>query len=262
MSPQSLLRATRRLLLALVATGCSLGPAEPPALFGSRSVLFIGNSLTYSNGLPGMMQAVGRQVGDTTLAVAMVAFPDFALSDHYQQGTTRDWFRRRKWNYVVLQQGSSALPESQAHLRAWSLQFAPMIREAGAEPVLFMVWPMSSRLFDFPNVAMSYRNAAIAVEGVFAPAGEAWVAYAQFATNQNLPSTLAYEELYADGLHPTPLGTYLSAIVLLERIAGIAPTALPPVIPGVPVQPAVVRALQLAAAQALAANPRYPHRLR
>jgi hypothetical protein len=120
---------------------------------------------------------------------------------------------------------------------------------------------MSSRLFDFPNVAVSYRNAAIAVEGIFAPAGEAWVAYARLATEQNLPATLAYGELYADGLHPTPLGTYLSAIVLLERISGIAPTSLPAVIPGVPVHPSVVRALQVAAAEALAANPRYPHRL-
>lgn len=237
-----------------------MGPAEPPQSSDPRAVLFIGNSLTYTNSLPTMMQAIGQQVGDTTLAVVMVAMPDFALSDHYQQGTTRDWLRRRRWRYVVLQQGSSALPESQAHLRAWTQQYASLIREAGAEPVLFMVWPMRSRLFDFPNVAVSYRNAAMAVEGIFAPAGEAWVTYARMASEQNPPASAAYDELYADGLHPTALGTYLSAIVLLERIAGISPTSLPAVIPGVPVQPTVVRALQMAATQALASNPRYPHR--
>lgn len=251
------------LLLALSAStvACAAGPTAPPALTGSRAVLFIGNSLTYTNGLPTMMQAVGQQAGDTTLAVAMVANPDFSLSDHFLQGTTNDWFRRRPWAYVVLQQGSSALPESQLHLRTWTQRFAPIIRAAGAEPVLFMVWPQSTRLFDFPNVADSYRNAALAVEGIFAPSGEAWVAYARSIGGQGIPTATAYGALYLDGLHPTALGSYLSAIVLLERITGIAPLTLPAIIPGVPAQPTVVRALQQAATQALAANARYPHQV-
>lgn len=240
--------------------GCSLDPVAPPVPRGSRAVLFVGNSLTYANGLPAMVQALAQLAGDTTIAVAMVAQPDFALSDHYQQGTTRDWFRRRQWAYVVLQQGPSALPESQAHLRYWSEQFAPLIRGAGAEPVLFMVWPSTSRLSDFPNVATSYRNAAIAVQGIFAPAGEAWVAHVRLVAERNLPESAAYLELYADGLHPTVSGTYLSALVILERITGIAPSSLPATVPGAALPPDFVRSLQRAAEIALADNPKYPHR--
>lgn len=246
-------------LVAMASAGCALGPAEPPPLRGSHAVLFIGNSLTYSNGLPAMMQAVAQQIGDTTVAVAMVAYPDFALSDHFLQGTTRDWMRRRTLSHVVLQQGSSALPESQLHLREWTRQYAPLIRETGAEPVLFMVWPTTARLFDFPNVADSYRSAAAAVNGIFAPAGAAWVEYARTSSGLDVPNAAAFSALYSDGLHPTVLGTYLSAIVLLERITGASPASLPPVIPGVPANVEVVRALQRAATVALAANPAYPH---
>jgi hypothetical protein len=243
-------------LAASLLAGCSTGAVAPlPTITAARPVLFIGNSLTYSNSLPGMMQALAGLAGDTTIAVAVVALPDYALSDHYQQGTTRSWLRNRKWSHVVLQQGSSALPESQQHLRAWTTQFAPLIRESGAEPVLFMVWPSAGRLFDFPNVATSYRNAARAVDGIFAPAGDAWVIYAELFS----PEFSAYRDLYADDVHPTIIGTYLSAIVLLERITGIPPATLPPTIPGLPINAATVRALQDAATRALARNPKYPH---
>ena len=142
-----------------------------------------------------------------------------------------------------MQQGSSALPASQVHLRTWTEAFAPHIREAGGVPVLLMVWPSQTRLFDFPNVLTSYSNAAAAVNGVLAPAGDAWVAYGQ------------YERLYLDGLHPTILGSYLAAVTLVQRLLGVPPSQLPPVIPGVPVDSATVRALQAAATTALDRNP-------
>jgi len=255
----------RKFFLLLVVSvlggsGCLGQPTGPTALRGSRAILFVGNSLTSANGLPAMLQDIARLAGDTTVAVAMVAYPDYALSDHFTQGTTRDWFRRRQLAFVVLQQGSSALPESQAHLKAWTTAYAPLIRETGAEPVLFMVWPTASRLFDFPNVRQSYRNAAVAAEGIFAPAGDAWVAYARERSGLAEPGPAAFAELYTDGLHPSALGSYLAAIVLLERMTGIAPGSLPPVVPGVPVREEQVRALQRAATVALANNPPFPHR--
>ena len=123
------------------------------------------------------------------------------------------------------------------------------MRGAGAEPVLYMVWPDITRRFAFPDVLTSYRNAAAAVHGIFAPAGDAWLA----AWELDPPL-----ELYSDGLHPTLSGTYLAALVILHRVRGIEPTAVPVEINGLALSPALATALQRAAVTALSRNPARP----
>lgn len=242
-------RTASTLAAAVLLLGCLGQSSTAPQLpANAKRVLFIGNSLTYTNDLPGMLKQLARMAGDTTLEVASVAYPDFALEDHWNQGTAPTWLRDRKWEYVVMQQGSSALPASQQHLRTWAVQFAPLVRAAGAEPVMLMVWPQQNRLFDFPNVRQSYQLAAEAIDGMFVPAGDAWVRYGN------------YGELYSDGLHPTRRATYLTALVLLQRLLDINPESLPPVIPGETVNQGVVLTLQAAARGANSAFPRFPAR--
>ncbi len=161
------------LLCSLSACG-NATTTSPSIPAGATRVLFIGNSLTYVNGLPGMFADLAKLGGDPNVYAETVAFPDFALEDHWAQGTARRKLSEHPWEFVVMQQGSSALPESQVNLRTWSLQFAPLIRAAGAMPVMYMVWPFASRTFDFPGVLQSYRNAASAINGIFAPAGDGW----------------------------------------------------------------------------------------
>jgi len=233
-------------LVLVLLTGCRRAPTAPTPLGDGTNVLFLGNSLTYSNDLPSMLLRLARLAGDSALHTAVLAEPDYSLEEHWTAGTAQRWLRDRRWDFVVMQQGSSALPASQQHLRSWTERFAPLIRAAGAEPVLLMVWPQQNRLFDFPAVLTSYRNAAASVDGLFVPAGDAWTAYGQF------------EQLYADGLHPTVGGTYLAALTLLERLRSIRPDQLPPTIPGVPADSTIVRALQRAARLALDRNAVHP----
>ncbi|MBL8985775.1 MAG: hypothetical protein JNJ80_05880 [Gemmatimonadetes bacterium] len=241
-------------LLAVLASGMScLGPTEtdtPGFPEGDTRVLFIGNSLTYVNDLPAMVAAVARQAGNDKVSTAAVAYPDFSLEDHWNEGTARRALADHRWEYVVMQQGPSSLPENQVYLANWSATFAPAIRAAGAEPVLYMVWPSSPRSADFPAVRQSYRNAAAGVSGVFAPAGDAWTA--AWETDPALP-------LYSgDGFHPSVAGTYLAAIVILNRVTGIDPLTLPAAVPGSGLPAATVRVLQQAARAALDRNPARP----
>jgi len=243
------------LALALVGTSClGGGPTVPSLPPGGVRVLFIGNSLTYVNDLPGMVQRLARLAGNTDLATASVAFPNYALEDHWSEGTARAALVQRDWEFVVLQQGPSSLPQNQVHLATWSGQFAPLIRAAGAEPVLYMVWPSLARFDDFPEVRNSYRNAAEVVEGIFAPAGDAWMAMWETEPAPGLYS--------GDGFHPSQLGTYLAALVILARLTNIDPTTLPPVIPHqggqTPLAPELAERLQAAAETALARNPTRP----
>lgn len=250
------IRPTVGLLFALTA-GClgQSGPTTPNFPDGKTRVLFIGNSLTYFNDLPGMVAAVARLAGDTSIATASVAFPDYALEDHWNEGTAGKILAQSRWEFVVMQQGPSSLPENQANLATWTGRFGPVIREAGAEPVLYMVWPSATRSGDFPGVLAAYRNAAAAVGGRFAPAGDAWLA--AWAED---PATALYG---GDGFHPSPLGTYLAALVIVGRITAIDPVALPPTIPNgiggpLAVPASTVRLLQRAARTALDRNPARP----
>jgi len=233
---------------SVLTSACHGKPLTAPGFpDGGTRVLFIGNSLTYTNSLPGMFVAVARLGGNDSVDVAQVAFPDFALEDHWAEGSARQSLAAHRWEFVVMQQGSSALPASQVNLRTWADRFAPLVRSAGAVPVMLMVWPSTARPFDFPNVLQSYRDAAGSIGGVFAPAGDGWTAHGSL------------ESLYSDGLHPSVRGTYIAAIVLLERTLGIRPEQLPATVPGAPsISETEVRAMQQAARVALDRNPARP----
>lgn len=224
------------LLLRLFAAGM---PASGPAPVPSPRILFIGNSLTYVNDLPAMVRAIAVAAGQPAPETEAVAFPNFALEDHWAEGTARRRLEGAHWDFVVLQQGPSSLPESRENLTAWTERFAPLIRAAGAEPVLCMVWPERARMGAFPRVGDSYRSAAAKVGGIFAPAGEAWrVALAEDS---------AAPVYGGDGFHPAPAGTYLAAVVILGRVRALDPRSLPPTIPNFPTIPeATVAALQRA----------------
>lgn len=239
---------------ALAPSACVgvLGPGTTriSELAGNRRVLFIGNSQTYQNDLPGMLQSLARLAGDTALRAASVAYPDYALEDHMAAGSARQALRDASWEFVVLQQGTSAQPASQVHLEFWTTQFDPLVRGAGAEPVLYQIWPLATRRFDADAALTSYHNAAVAVGGILAPAGDAFTAA--------LDADLGIGVYAFDGLHASYRGTYLAALVLLARISNVGPDALPPIVPGFAEDSSVVRALQRAATLALDRNPARP----
>src|SRR5690606_25426329 len=72
--------------------------------------------------------------------------------------------------------GPSSLPASRADLIEWAGRVSEVVREAGGEPALYMVWPDASRRFAFPDVEESYAQAAAAVNGRLLPAGTTWLA--------------------------------------------------------------------------------------
>src|SRR5262249_43837600 len=142
--------------------------------------------------------------------------------------------------FVVLQQGPSALPESRVLLVDYARRFAGDARRVGARTAMYMVWPAASRRTDFEGVRLSYAAAAREVGGILLPAGEAW--RSAWRRDGRL-------ELYgADGFHPTPLGSYLAALVMFEAFFDRSPIGSAPL-----VAPADrVRLLQEAAADATA----------
>ena len=239
-----------RLTACAFALGACRAPAAPAPINAHR-VLFIGNSLTYFNDLPGLVSALADSAGVGPVVTASVALPAYSLEDHWNDGRAAAEIARGGWDVVVLQQGPSALPASRELLLDYAARFDRLIRAVGATPAMYMVWPSRQRFDDFDRVSESYRLAARAIDGVLLPAGEAWRA----AWRRD--STLALYDI--DKLHPSALGTYLAALVMVQRLNGGTPPG-PPVSVALPsgirfdVPPDIGHLLQSAAAEA---NARY-----
>jgi hypothetical protein len=181
-------------------------------------VLFVGNSLTQANNLPLMVTALAAGVG-VTVQTTDVSQGGFSLEDHWNDQRAPRAIDQGGWHFVVMQQGPSALPESQANLRFWAGKFTERIRAVGGRPAMYMVWPEAARIDQFENVRQSYLLTAQDIKGVFLPAGDAW--RAAWKKDPNL-------KLYGpDEFHPSVLGTYTAALVITSKITSRAATTMP-----------------------------------
>jgi hypothetical protein len=227
-------------LAALVSCG-STGPApvEDPDL----RILFIGNSLTYANDLPSLVRDLGRSEPSRQVTVSSVAYPNFSLADHWDRGDAQRAIADGPWDFVILQQGPSALPDSRALLVEYAGKFAEEIRRAGAQPAIYMVWPPLDREAEWDDVTASYVAAAEAVHGTLLPGGEA--IRAAYRADRSI--TL----FEGDGFHPALAGSYAVALTMYSRLTGASPRGLTAKAGGSTLPPSQITSLETAAEDAL-----------
>ncbi len=232
-------------LLTCALVGCSLHTTAPTPLGEGNNVLFVGNSLTYQNDLPGMVVSVAR-AGGVELQSGSLTLPNHALIDYLIDGSLQPIIAsgaRGGWKHIVMQQGPSTVPICRDTLVIAVKEIDRLGKLGNAKSVVMMAWPSQARAADFPKVRESSQMAAVTVGALFAPAGDAWLR----ATERN-PTLILYGP---DGYHPAPLGTFLAALVLYEQLTGKDARELPATatIAGgaVTAAPATVRLLQEAA---------------
>lgn len=238
------------LFICVASPGCADSSTSPdPGGPRPSRILFIGNSLTYANDLPGMVQALAKAAGGEPLTVESVTFGGVSLGDHWTEGTALQRLADATWDLVVLQQGPSGTPESRALLIQYAELFETPIRAAGARPAVYMVWPEITRPTAFDSVADNYTAAADSIDAMLFPGIRAWQAV--WARD---PSIALYS---GDGLHPTPLGSYTIAVMMVHQITGRRAVGLPSSVEtaGVSfsVAPGIARLVQEAAEEAAGA---------
>lgn len=241
MKPALLLFAVVSVCVAPHSNAAQTGIARP-------RVLFVGNSLTSQNDLPAMLEALATQAG-ASITCSAVARANYSLEDHWKDGAALRALRRERWTHIVLQQGPSSLPDSQASLRDYAARFAAEARQVHAAVVLYAVWPPKARSVFFDAVTGAYARAAEDVGGALVPVGEGW----RVAWRRD-PSLALYA---ADDFHPSSIGTYMAALMFLQRFTGRSPVGLPPpgdsrnrVLGGIRLDTAQLAVLQSAAAEA------------
>jgi hypothetical protein len=201
-------------------------PGYSPPLYERASddrlhVLFIGNSLTYTNDLPAIVEALAR-ANQKRFIYQSITYPNLSLEDHWNRGEARKMIESDKWDVVVLQQGPSSLDESRQLLIDYTRRFDKVIRATKAKTALYMVWPAESRSKDFDRVIESYRLAAEDVHGLLLPVGAAWR-----EGWMRDPKLALYSE---DRFHPSVAGSYLAALVIYEKLFNQPPATLPAVL--------------------------------
>jgi len=207
-------------ILSLVLVSSATMGSKPAQVQSKTElrVLFVGNSLTYANDMPAIVEALA-ELQKRRLVHKSVAFPNYSLQDHWERGDARRAIAAEHWDVVILQQGPSALEESRQSLLEYTRRFAKEIRAAGATPALYMVWPSEARMRDFDRLEESYRLAAAEVRGILLPAGAAW--REAWKRDPKL-------DLYAaDRFHPSLAGSYLAALVTYQKLFGVTPIGLP-----------------------------------
>ena len=192
-------------------------------------VLFIGNSLTFYNDLPGMFARLA-QSGGHVAQVDESSAGGGTWAGHTKSAITLGKIKQRKWDLVVLQEQSdytavAAQRQELAYPAARLL--SGRVRESGATPVLFMTWGRREGLPEAglktyaemqAQVEVGYMEIANDLKVMVAPVGIAW---------QNAIAQKPQLELWqSDGIHPTREGTYLSACVFYAAIFGQSPAGL------------------------------------
>ena len=129
----------------------------------SLKVLFVGNSLTYYNAMPQLLQQMLNE-GEEKVKVEQSTFPGISLQNHLTymksygevNGTdsefgsiflTKNVLNQSKWDYVILQQGSVSylIPEhATKSLEPAIKEIVEIFNKKGTKSILFQTWAPSS----------------------------------------------------------------------------------------------------------------------
>jgi len=219
------------LMAGLLLSGCA--PAAAPTCGAESSsclrVLFLGNSYTYVNDLPGTFAQLA-QAGSHQVETGMVANGGEMLGEHVASSETKDRLASQKWSYVVLQEQSDTPAfesgrTQQMYPAARSL--VAMVTPTGATPIFFMTWAHrdgepSGGLPGYESMQVQIDDAYITIADELAvpvaPVGYTW-----FVVRRQHPEIGLWQD---DGSHPNQAGTYLAACVFYATIYRQSPEGL------------------------------------
>ena len=190
-------------------------------------VLFVGNSLTYTNDLPGMVDRLAAaRPGPVPLFVVSDTRPSTALSYWAGNDGLRRLIAGVRWDVVVLQEQSvtpSLAPADRAAAMDGPLRTLDAeIRADGARTMLFDTWAHEYGAFDGDTygamqqrIDAAYQAEAQSLGAQVSPVGVAWARAHALAPSLHLWGD--------DDTHPSTDGTYLAACVFYAALTHRSP---------------------------------------
>ena len=102
-------------------------------------MLFIGNSFTTRNDLPGMLSTIANVGKGITIEFKVASAGGASLRRHWNAGAANT-ITDGKWDYVVLQEQSTLPVKNSKRFHENVREFVPAMKDCGAIMVLFMTW--------------------------------------------------------------------------------------------------------------------------
>ena len=180
-----------------------------PACGTEHRLLFVGNSLTYSNDLPAMVEQAAARRG-ISLSTMMLAKPNYAIVDHWAEGQVQDMIRTGDYDYVIIQQGPSSQPDGYHMLVNGGQPYSQLTTAHGARLAYFMVWPSLLYYHTFDGVIANYTAGAAANDAILIPVGQVW--------KDHFDATRDFSYYGADGFHPSRKGSLVAAAVIVDTL--------------------------------------------
>lgn len=210
----------RFLLLAVFFSAFPFPEADgqPPPL----RALFLGNSYTYSNNMPAILQQLASDGGDS-LDYEMEAPDGASLEEHYKRGSAAIALKEGTWDFIVLQEQSlrPAMPLGQ--VKKTFFRYGELLNRQikdlypGAKTLLYVTWgrwhhtgplcelmpPACGYWGSDSLITLRYRMLAERTGAATVPVGPAW-RYIQTHHPE-------IELFNPDAIHPSLEGSYLAA---------------------------------------------------
>jgi hypothetical protein len=202
----------------------------------SLRVLFIGNSHTYVNDLPGLFLGLS-DAGGRPMRTDASTFGGYSLENHTTTQATLDKIAQDSWSFVVLQE-QSVIPT----IHYWrynsmypaARQLDSLIQLQGARTAFYMTWgwkyggsqtygdSLSPDFRDYfemqESLRVAYEEIAAELSSTMVPVGMA------FASARRADSLVDLWQ--SDYCHATLEGTYLGACVFYAVLHGESPVGL------------------------------------
>ena len=174
-------------------------------------ILFIGNSFTNRNYLPGMLARLGAAATPgCRIETDRVIANGRALKTHWERGDALKAIRSSRWDFMVLQEQSTLPLKNRGRMHEFIRLFDREIRQTGARTALYLTWARRHEWERQDELTDAYRSIGREIGAVVVPVGMAW----QQALLER-PDLVLHDK---DGSHPNLAGSYLGACTFLAAL--------------------------------------------
>jgi hypothetical protein len=187
-------------------------------------ILFVGNSFTSRNNLPGLIAGLAKERG-IVVEHRLISAGGASLRQHLNAGAAE---KTAGFDTVVLQEQSTLPAKNPARMLENVRDFAAATE--GMRLALYLTW--ARRNGDQQPITNAYATAAAQVGATLIPVGMVWERFLR-----------AHEEPVLhdkDGSHPALAGSYLAACVFLISLLDEDPVGLDAPVKGLPADTAAL----------------------
>lgn len=172
------------------------------------NLLFIGNSHTYYNDMPLMVQRRAEEAG-YSCRVTMIAHGGWFLAQHAEEPDVRFNILYGGYDYVILQEHAHPFGPEEVFSEA-VVKLNTLIRQAGSKPIIYETWAKKYEPEAQERMNLIHQRVAREIDALLAPVGENWWGYMK-----SWPDLEMYDD---DGAHASRAGSDFAAKYIWEEI--------------------------------------------